>query len=220
MQVIYLRRLAAALALIVSPLAITPALANQELEPKAGTWYTQAGAVIIKYRDESEVSINGDVVPGAGAHVHDDSTIGLALGYFITPNLSLMAVLGRGPETEITDNGGNKLGEMWYGAPSLVLDYRLPTLGAIQPFIGIGATYIVVLEEMDGAIEDLEIDSTFGFVLRAGAEVMIDSHWGVFMAANKVFADTSAAGHIGAATVGAEIELDPWIYQGGITHRF
>jgi outer membrane protein W len=40
------------------------------------------------------------------------------------------------------------------------------------------------------------------------------------MATNKIFADTDASGLLGGSKVTAKLDLDPWIYQFGVTYRF
>ena len=191
-----------------------------DVNPRAGQWFTQIGAVIINYDSRSEVRVAGAPAPGVKAIVQDDATLGAALGYYMTPNISAMLVLGRGPETEIRDASGTRLGKMWYGAPSLVFDYHFTNMGAFQPFIGVGGSYIWVLDETDGAISNLKIDSSLGLVLRAGTEIMLDRNIGVFFAANKIIVDTEAHGFVGGTPIEAKIDLDPWIYQGGLTYRF
>lgn len=149
--------------------------ANSNVTPRAGTWFTQNGAVIIDYRGKSDVTLDGAPAPGAAAIPNNDLTLGNGYGYYLTDDISVQLVLGRGPTTNVTDGAGTKLGEMWYGAPSLVLDYNFTQFGALQPFVGAGVSYIVVFDEEDGFIQNLEIDSTFGFILRAGAQVMLES---------------------------------------------
>lgn len=206
-------------------LVATAATANSNVTPRAGTWFTQNGAVVIDYRGKSEVTLDGAPGPGVAAIPNNDLTMGNGYGYYLTDDISVQLVLGRGPTTNVTDGAGTKLGEMWYGAPSLVADYNFTQFGALQPFIGAGVSYIWVIDEEDGFIKDLDIDSTFGFILRAGAQVMLDERFGVFFAANKIFADTDARGVIEVApdveiAVAAELDLDPWIYQAGFTYRY
>jgi outer membrane protein len=203
--------------------------ANSDVTTRAGTWFTQNGAVIIDYRGKSDVTLDGAPAPGAAAIPNNDLTLGNGYGYYLTDDISVQLVLGRGPTTNVTDGAGTKLGEMWYGAPSLVLDYNFTQFGALQPFVGAGVSYIWVIDEEDAFIQNLKIDSAFGLILRAGAQVMLDERFGVFSAANKIFADTDARGVVDGAAFGrpgellpieAELDLDPWIYQAGFTYRY
>ena len=209
-------------ALLLGALQVTsPALAeDNRLAPRAGSWFTQNGPITIHFRKKSEVSVNGAPAAGVEANPKNDYTISNSIGYHFTSNISAQLVLGLPPETSVTNQAGTVLGKMTYGAPSVVLDYRFTNFGAFQPFIGVGAMYIFVKDETDGALTNLRVDNTFGLILRAGAEIMIDNRWGLYFAANKIFADTEASGFLGADRVDAKLDLDPWIVQGGITYRF
>ena len=187
--------------------------------PEAGSWFTQNGAVIINYERKSSVTLDGSPAPSLEAAPADDLTLGNALGYYLTPNISMMLVLGVAAETSVNSHG-TRLGKMNYGAPSIVLDYHFTRFGAFQPFVGVGASWIHIFESKDDLITNLEIDDTFGFILRAGAEVMISDKFGAFFAVNKVFASTEAYGLVGGDPIHADIDLDPWIFQVGFVNRF
>ena len=219
-----LRRNFAAIALgmsLVSLATVSPSqAADPDLSPRSGSWFTQFGPVIINFRGKSEVSVNGTPAPGVQATPNDDLTVSYSIGYNFTPNISTQLVLGVTPDTSVTNGAGVLLGRMTYGAPSVVFDYRLTNLGAFQPFAGIGATYIWVRDETDGALSNLKVDSAFGLILRAGAEVMMTKNVGLYFAANRFFVDTEASGYLGAARVDAKLDLDPWLFRGGMTYRF
>lgn len=187
--------------------------------PEAGSWFIQNGAVIIDYERKSSVTLNGAPAPALEAAPADDMTLGNALGYYLTPNISAMLVLGVAAETNVNSHG-TRLGRMNYGAPSFVVDYHFTQFGALQPFVGVGVSWIHIFETEDDLITDLEVDDTVGFILRAGAEVMLSEKFGMFVTVNKIFASTEARGSVGASPIHADIDLDPWIFQFGITNRF
>ena len=190
------------------------------LAPLAGSWFTQNGPIGIHFRDKSEVRVNGTRVSGLEANAADDFTLSNSIGYHVTPNISAQLVLGIPTETEVNNQDGARLGKISYGAPSFVLDYRLNQFGAIQPFAGIGAMYLFFYDEEDAALSNLKVDDTVGLILRAGAEMMLDRNFGIYVAANKVFIEADARADLGANRVNAQLDLDPWIPQAGITFRF
>jgi outer membrane protein W len=49
---------------------------------------------------------------------------------------------------------------------------------------------------------------------------MITKQVGIYMSANKIFAETEASGMLGASRVDAKLDLSPWIYQFGVSYRF
>lgn len=217
-----IRKLAGPIALTVVSFAtgLPVHAAETDLAPRAGSWFTQNGPIIINFRKKSEVSVNGAVAAGVEANPKDDLTISNSIGYNFTPNISAQLVLGITPETVVTNQDDARLGKMTYGAPSILFDYKLTHFGALQPFAGVGAMYIFVSDEEDGALTNLKVDDAFGLILRAGAEVMMDSRFGFYFAANKIFIDTEASGNLGANRVDAKLDLDPWIFQSGMTYRF
>lgn len=190
------------------------------LVPAAGSWFTQNGPITINFRGKSDVSVNGELAPTVKATPKDDLTLSNSIGYNFTENFSAQLVLGITADTAVNNQDGDRLGRIEYGAPSVVFDYRLTRFGALQPFAGVGAMYLFFFDEKDAALQNLKVDDSFGLILRAGAEVMLDSRFGFYAAANKVFIDTEANASLGTAKVHADLELDPWIFQFGTTYRF
>ena len=164
--------------------------------------------------------MNGAVAPGVEANPSDGVTVSNSIGYNFSPNLSAQLVLGFTPRTAVKNQDGVYLGKVTYGAPSFLLDYRLANLGHFQPFIGIGAMYLFFTDDADGALTRLKVDDAFGLILRVGAEVMFDNKYGAYFAANRIFIDADASGNLGAARVNANLDLDPWIFQTGVSYRF
>jgi outer membrane protein len=215
------RSLLLALSILLIPMtALNDARADEgNLTPAAGTWFTQNGPIVINFRRESEVRVDG-AVAAVEANPKNDLTISNSIGYNFTPNISAQLVLGITADTAVETQTGARLGRIEYGAPSLLLDYRLTRYGALQPFAGVGAMYLFFFDEKDAALTNLKVDDAFGLILRAGAEVMLDSKFGFYVAANKVFIDTEATASLGASRVHADLDLDPWIFQFGTTYRF
>lgn len=188
--------------------------------PQAGSWFSQNGPIYISFKKESKVAVNGAVVPGLEANPSNNVTVSNSIGYNFTSNLSAQLVLGFTPRTAVKTQDGLYLGKVTYGAPSFLVDYRLTNMGAFQPFIGIGAMYLFFTNEADGALTNLKVKDTFGLILRAGAQLMLTDKYGVHFAANKIFIDADASGNLGTARVNADLDLDPWILQTGVTYRF
>jgi outer membrane protein len=59
-----------------------------------------------------------------------------------------------------------------------------------------------------------------GVAFQAGADIMIDQHWGVFVDAKKAILRTNATGFLGPLPVRADVRLDPTVLSGGVTYRF
>ncbi|MGE0768397.1 MAG: OmpW family protein [Hyphomicrobiaceae bacterium] len=204
----------------IGPLCSSVRAEGNVLAPAGGSWFTQNGPIYISFRKDADVRVNGADAPGIEANPSNDVTLSNSIGYNFTSNLSSQLVLGITPRTTVHNESGVTLGSVTYGAPSILFDYRLTQFGAFQPFVGVGAMYLFFTKEKDAALSNLKVDDALGLILRAGTEVMINSRFGVYFAANKIFIDADATANLGAATVDADLHLDPWIFQSGITYRF
>lgn len=198
----------------------TASASDEALAPIAGSWFTQNGPIWIRFREASTVRVDGARAAGVKAIPQDDVTMSNSIGYNFTPNISAQLVLGALTSTQVENGDGVKLGKTSFGAPSIVVDYRFTELGAIQPFLGVGAMYLFFYDEKDAALSNLKVKDSVGAILRAGAEVMFNQNIGVYFAANKVFIESSAHADLGASRVDAKIKFDPWILQTGVTYRF
>lgn len=201
-------------------MAIEASASEQALAPLPGTWFSQNGPIWIRFREASTVRIDGARAAGVKAIPQNDATMSNSIGYNFTPNISAQLVLGALTSTHVENQDGVKLGKTSFGAPSVVVDYRFTELGAIQPFVGVGAMYLFFYEEKGAALSSLKVRDSLGAILRTGVEVMFNRNFGVYVAANKVFIDSSAQARLGANRVDAKIEFDPWIMQTGVTYRF
>jgi outer membrane protein len=211
---------AALTGVILLSLPIEASASEQALAPVAGTWFTQNGPIWIRFREASTVRVDGARAAGVKAIPQDDATMSNSIGYNFTSNISAQLVLGALTSTHVENQNGVKLGKTSFGAPSVVIDYRFTELGAIQPFVGVGAMYLFFYDEKGAALSNLKVRDSLGAILRTGAEVMFNQNVGVYVAANKVFIESSAQARLGASRVDAKIEFDPWILQTGVTYRF
>lgn len=197
---------------------------------EAGQWYLQAGPAAIRFHEGTALSLGGAGVPGAEANVSDENPLALGLGYFITPQISVIGIIGLPPTSTITGGGaitGLTPGKIKYGPSVFAANYHFNTGGRFQPFVGAGFTYTVVLDEKSRDLTDLKAENAFGGVLRLGFDYMIDDHQGVFFSAQKLFIDTTVTGTVASHVPGlagapakAEIDLDPVILHAGYTYRF
>ncbi|MFT4149001.1 MAG: OmpW family outer membrane protein [Paracoccaceae bacterium] len=213
---------------IASTIAVA-AISTAHAEER-GSWYIQAGPAGISFNESTSLSVAGTGVPGAGSKVSSEGTLAVGLGYFITPNISVIGLGGIPPTSAITGSGsvtGLNPGKIQYAPFILAANYHFNQTGKFQPFVGVGATYTMILDEKSGDIENLKAKNAFGPVLRIGFDYMIDDHQGVFFSAQKLFVDSTVTGTVapyvpglGGAPVSAKIDLDPVIIHAGYTYRF
>jgi outer membrane protein len=93
-------------------------------------------------------------------------------------------------------------------------------LGRFQPYLGAGPAFMYVFDDNDGLMNRLKVKEAVGFAFQAGADFMIDQHWGLFVDAKKAILRTHATGFLGVLPVKADVKLDPLVLSGGLTYRF
>src|ERR1700720_2655529 len=126
-------------------------------------------------------------------------TVGLEAGYFLTPNIALAISAGVPPLMHIKATvfsatnalGTDLLGSVRFGPLMGLLQYHFTQWGAIQPYFGAGAAYVVMFANTsDGFLSNFSVDPTFCAVAQAGFDYMLDGfglpNWGVFVDAKKL----------------------------------
>ena len=203
--------------------------AVQATEPSATSGlYVDLGLAGLFFDTDASIKAADNPLPGSNLHASNNVTLGLGIGYFVTPNVSLLAVLGVPPTTTLTGQGslsGITLGKVTYGPSMLVANYHFRQFGAFQPFLGTGITYTVVFGTEDNAIVNLRVNNSIGAVIRAGFDVMVSDQWGAFLSVSKVFVATNASGNaaipaLDGAHVSAHVNFSPLVLFSGITYRF
>ena len=197
----------------------------QAAEPTSG-FYVNLGVAGLLFDADASINAAGRALPGSNLHASNNVTLGFGIGYFITPDVSVLAVLGVPPTTTLTGQGalsGLTLGKVTYGPTMLVANYHFRQFGEFQPFLGAGMTYTVVFGTKDDAIANLRVSNSIGAVIRAGFDVMFSDQWGAFLSVSKVFVSTNASGsaaNLGGAPVSAHVDFSPLVLFSGITYRF
>jgi len=220
--------------LLITTTFVGLAMAGQaqaaEPAPPSSGFYVNLGVAGLLFDASASINAAGRPLPRSNLHASNNATLGFGIGYFVTPDVSLLALLGVPPETTLTGRGalsGLTLGKVTYGPSMLTANYHFRQFGAFQPFLGAGIAYTVVFSTKDNAIVNLRVNNSIGAVIRAGFDVMLSDQWGAFFSVSKVFVTTNASGNanpaiptLGGAPVSAQVNFDPLILFSGITYRF
>jgi outer membrane protein len=192
--------------------------------------YVNLGVAGLLFDTDASINAAGRPLPGSNLHASNNTTLGFGIGYFVTPDVSLLALLGVPPQTTLTGRGtlsGFTLGKVTYGPAMLTANYHFRQFGAFQPFLGAGISYTVVFGTQDDAIVNLRVKNSIGAVIRAGFDVMFSDRWGAFFSVSKIFVTTKASGNVnpaiptlGGAPVSAHVSFDPLVLFSGIIYRF
>ncbi len=173
------------------------------------------------------------VVNFAGNELNDvnvlsnSKTIGLAVGYQFKNNISTEILLGFPvPNTTITGSNeleGFAIGEVEFAPMTLNVLYNFDLHKRLKPYVGVGISYTIILDEIDATIANLSVDNTLSPMLTVGLDYMLTNKIAITFYGNKLFRFiTNVSGSVttldpvlGGAPVFSEVNLDPTIFHFG-----
>ena len=191
------------------------------------SFFLHIGPLGVFPAESAKISVGGGLVPGASISIDPQLTVGVEIGYYLTKNWSISYAGGFPPKIAIDGTGPaaalGTLGSAIYGPSALMGQYHFTDWGMIQPYIGAGPVYMLMIDNNDNSIANLKIDNAFGAAVQVGADVMFNQNWGVFVDVKKAYLRTKAHGNVGAAAgpaMSADVTLDPLIVSAGLTYKF
>lgn len=212
--------------LVLTAIAAAAALfATPACAQDAGTrWFVRGGVTQLTLADEIKLSVAGTPVDNPGISTESHYTPTTQAGRFIGRNFAVALTVGIPPHIKIQGSKAlapfGTLAETTYGPATLTAQYRPLRTGVVQPYVGAGAAYMIVFSTKDAAFRDVKIDNDLSPALEAGADIMFNKRFGLFIDAKKAFLRTTARGTFGGAPVVGKVRLDPWALSIGGTVRF
>jgi len=168
-------------------------------------------------------------------------TLGYELGLYITPNVSVSLFSGVPPIAHVKATGlavlpqagglaGNffptgtsLLGSMRWGPATLLFQYHFTQFGAIQPYIGLGAAYILHTAHIsDGILRNFFVDQDWTFAASGGVDIMLTPNLGAFVSVVKLFYEADAGGFLLNTNIPirTHVKTDPWFPMVGLTFKY
>ncbi len=223
-----LRAGAAALALCLGGAALAsdlPARKDVLTLPVPETWnpwMIRVRALGVLPDESARLKSGGARLTGAGVDISNSVVPELDITYFFTKNWATELVLGvtrhQVTGTGVLDNA--RIGNTWLLPPTLTLQYHFTDFGAFKPYLGVGVNYTVYFdEEARGQFTHFRLNNTAGLALQAGADFMLDEHWGINVDVKKILImepDVS----LNHRAVTGHVTIDPWLVATGITYKF
>lgn len=213
--------LRSALAASLAAAAFASPAAAQTADQK---WFVRGGVTQLTLEDVIDLEVAGTDIPGTALDTKSHYTPTVQIGRFIGQNFAAALTVGIPPHIDIKGAGTlepfGKLAETTYGPATLTLQYRPLREGTFQPYVGAGIAYMMVFSTEDAAFQDVEIDDDLSLALEAGADIMLNDRYGIFIDAKKAFLRTEARGTFGGAPVVGQVKLDPWALSAGLVFRF
>ncbi len=206
---------------------------------EAGDWLVRGRVINVNPNDDSGqlyLSAGGSsyAAGGQGVKVDDDTVPELDITYMLSKNWGIELILGYSEHTVKGEKNWSALGDVIDSKvlpPTLTLQYHFRPDGDVRPYVGAGINYTYFFDEevagdvLDVAGAEVELDSSWGLALQAGVDVALNQDWFVNFDVKYIDIDTEAhfsdviAQNSGIkARINADI--DPIVWGIGIGRRF
>jgi outer membrane protein len=185
---------------------------------------------ISRYQTHSRTDgISGiGVPPGADASVSGATTVIFVYERLLTPispNLGVEFVLGVPPRLHARATGsvaflGDDVLSAKNVAPTLLLNYHFfgPET-RLRPYVGVGVNYTRFTSIRSSLAPDVEMGSSTGLAVQAGANYAITKDFGLFASVAKVNVKSKVVA-AGATVLTTTVDFRPIIYSAGISYNF
>jgi len=167
---------------------------------------------------------NADIdVIGGDVKISDRIVPELDISYFFTENIAAELILAT--NSHDVSVSGTTLGEVDLGnvsllPPTLTLQYHFAPRASFRPYVGMGVNYTMFYDNDPGQAVSVNYDNGFGVALQAGADIPVNDTYFFNVDVKKLFLSTDVTVDAGVATVGADVDINPWIVGVGVGRRF
>lgn len=184
-------------------------------------WQVRLRGLAIVPNESATIQTIGGDVQISNAYIPE-----LDFTYFFTKNLAVELILGTAKhdvKAISTAAGDIELGSIWLLPPTLTLQYHFDGK-TVHPYIGAGVNYTLFYNEDEGPTADsVSYDNSLGFDFQLGFDIDITNKWFLNLDAKYLLLSTdvtvNATSALGA-TVGADVDINPFIAGIGIGVRF
>ncbi|MCE2842788.1 MAG: OmpW/AlkL family protein [Novosphingobium sp.] len=158
----------------------------------------------------------------------------LAIEYFVSPQVSIETICcltqhDVDASAPAALAGGELVADAKILPATVTLKYHFTESG-VRPYIGVGPTWFIFIDEKPGAAArtllaatSQKLDNRVGAVVQAGIDIPInDQGFGISFDAKRYFLSTTAHWYNAAGTqvLSTRHKLDPWVVSGGVSYRF
>ena len=199
-------------------------VACQARADDASLWTVHVGPAYISPQESATLNLGGAPVPGGNVSIAGQWSLEGEVGYNLTRNISIGFAAGIPPTFQVKGAGTlaslGAAGDMTGGPAGIAVLYHFNRNGRIQPYLGGGPAFLIVFGTSDGALSRLKASDSVGEALQAGADIMINKHWGLYLDLKKAWISTTATGQYAGLPVTAKVAIDPFIPSAGVAYQF
>ena len=190
---------------------------DQPANNNGSKWQFRLRGIVVTPDESADIeTIGGDASISTAFVPEFDIT------YFFDENWSVELILATAKhdvEAVGTAAGDLDLGSVWLLPPTLTGQYHF-TGGNFVPYVGAGVNLTLFYGVDEGPIaDDVEYDTSLGFALQGGLDYMLNDKWFLNVDVKRLFLSTDvtvdATTALGA-TVGADVDINPWIIGFGV----
>nr|WP_299389182.1 OmpW family outer membrane protein [Allomuricauda sp.] len=183
----------------------------------AGKWQFRLRGIVVTPDESADIeTIGGDASISTAVVPEFDIT------YFFNENWSaelILATTKHDVEAVGTAAGDLDLGHVWLLPPTLTGQYHF-TGGDFIPYLGAGLNLTLFYGVDEGPVaDDVDYDTSVGYALQGGFDFMLNDKWFLNLDVKKLFLNTDATVNATTAlgaTVGADVDINPWIIGFGV----
>ncbi len=146
--------------------------------------------------------------------------------YFFDKNWAAELILGTANhdvEAINTTVDNIDLGDVWLLPPTLTMQYHFYT-GDFKPYLGAGVNYTIFYGADQGPTADnVDYENSFGLAFQAGVDFNLSDKWFLNLDAKYISISTDAsvdATTALGATVGADVDINPFVLGFGVGMKF
>ena len=200
-----------------------------KIQVKLLATYVDASGSVSSVPNDAAGVVSGGLVTQTKASTNVVPTV--AIEYFATPNISvetICCVTGH----HVTATAGKLNGVVLVDNAQVIpatftLKYHFNGLGQIKPYIGIGPSLFLWINDRPSAtvqtlgVTRSKLSSNIGGALQAGFDVPVGHGYSLSLDAKKYLMKTDA--HLDTPTADVEdlkLNLNPWVLSAGVAYRF
>ncbi|WP_299485854.1 OmpW family outer membrane protein [uncultured Allomuricauda sp.] len=192
-------------------------MAQESADTNESPWQFRLRGIVVTPDESADIeAIGGD------ASISTTIVPEFDISYFFDENWSLELILAttkHNVEAVGTSAGDIDLGHVWLLPPTLTGQYHF-TGGDFIPYVGAGLNLTLFYGVDEGPVaDDVDYDTSVGYALQAGFDFMLNDKWFLNADVKKLFLSTDATVNATTAlgaTVGADVDINPWIIGFGV----
>lgn len=201
-------------------LAMASVMAFSSASAQDSPWQVRVRGLVVVPDESASIEAVGGTV-----NIDTQVVPEIDISYFFTDNISAELVLAVSPHDISavgTAAGDFPIGSTTLLPPSLVLQYHLPFNDIVKPYVGAGINYTFFLDQdpRGPVVNDIDLDSSFGWVVQTGVDINLSEKWFLNLDAKKIWLDTDATIDTTLGTVNADVNINPWTFGFGFGYRF